>query len=69
MNSWLEAIAPYLVWFGIPLAFVALVIWVYRPGARRRYQQDATIPFREDKPDKPRHANPRAPRTEAGKRA
>jgi len=26
MNSWVEAIAPYLVWFGIPLAFVALVI-------------------------------------------
>ena len=52
MEQLLETLVPYLIWFGIPVAFVLLVIWVFRPGARRRYQKDATIPFQEDKPDR-----------------
>lgn len=53
MEWLLQTIVPYLGWFGIPIVFVLLVIWVYRPRARRRYERDATIPFREDKADRP----------------
>jgi cbb3-type cytochrome oxidase subunit 3 len=52
MEQVLETLLPYFVWIAVPVAFVLLVIWIYRPGARRRYQQDAEIPFREDKPDR-----------------
>lgn len=52
MDQLLETLVRYLIWFGIPVAFVLLVMWIYRPGARRRYQKDATIPFHEDKPDR-----------------
>lgn len=45
MNSiaiWLNESWPYL---GIAVTFVALILWVYRPGARRRYKTDGNIPF------------------------
>ncbi len=33
------------------LFFVGVVIWVFRPGARRKYEEPANIPFQhEDKP-------------------
>jgi hypothetical protein len=32
---------------GVPLALVAIVVWVYRPSAKRRYQADGAIPFDE----------------------
>lgn len=33
------------------LFFGAVVLWVFRPGARRTYQETAGIPFRhEDRP-------------------
>lgn len=48
----MEAFMQFLVgniWFiGIPLIFLIIVLYVFRPGARRRYQKDAEIPFRED---------------------
>ena len=37
--------------FLIPIAFIALVAWVFRPSARKRYEEDAEIPF-ADKDDK-----------------
>jgi len=31
--------------------FIGVVIWVFRPGARKKYEEPANIPFRhEDKP-------------------
>lgn len=35
---------------GLPLLFLAIVAWVYRPGSERRYRADGRIPFREDRP-------------------
>ena len=34
----------------LPLIFVAIVAYVYRPWAKKRYEKDAEIPF-EDKDD------------------
>ncbi len=33
--------------FLIPLAFVVLVLWIFRPSARKRYEDDAEIPFKD----------------------
>lgn len=44
----MQQLAPYVLWLGIPVAFVILVLWIFRPGAKRRYQQDGKIPFDED---------------------
>ena len=41
--SW--AYAWYLL---IPVVFIALVVWIYRPGAKGRYTADGKIPFDED---------------------
>ena len=50
MQEAIAQITPYLLWLGIPVAFIVLVLWVFRPGAKRRYQQDGRIPFDEDEP-------------------
>ena len=34
-------------------AFVGLVLWLLRPGARAEAQRAAEIPFREDAPARP----------------
>jgi len=41
--SWFD----YLYLIGIPLIFIGIVVYVYRPGARRRYRQDAQMPLKE----------------------
>lgn len=41
--------------------FVAIVLWVFRPGSRKTYKDTANIPFRHD--DKP------APETDNAKEA
>jgi cytochrome c oxidase cbb3-type subunit 4 len=28
--------------------FMCMLAWVFRPGARKKYEGDAQIPFRED---------------------
>ena len=39
-------------WFiGVPLLFLIVVAYVFRPSARKRYQRDGEIPF-EDEPPK-----------------
>lgn len=46
--SWADA------WYWvIPLVFIAIVAWIYRPGAKRRYTADGEIPFDEDPSDRP----------------
>ncbi len=42
-------LTQYGLFLGIPLAFLAIVIWVFRPGAKKRYQADANLPFYGDK--------------------
>jgi len=37
-------------WFvGIPIAFLVVVWYVFRPQRRKRYEQDGRIPFDEDR--------------------
>ncbi|MFO8024643.1 cbb3-type cytochrome oxidase subunit 3 [Thiohalophilus sp.] len=38
----------YLYLFGIPLIFIGIIVYIYRPGAKRRYRQDAQIPLKEN---------------------
>ena len=28
--------------------FVVMAMWIYRPGAKKKYQDDALIPFKEN---------------------
>jgi cbb3-type cytochrome oxidase subunit 3 len=42
----------YLWYIGIPVVFLLVIIYVFRPGARRKYRRDAEIPFREDTQDR-----------------
>jgi len=49
MDAIINFITQYAFFFGIPLIFIGIVIWVYRPGAKKRYQADANLPFYGDK--------------------
>ncbi len=40
-----QPLAAWGLFLGLPLAFLAVVLWVYRPGAARRYRADGRIPF------------------------
>ena len=42
-------LAEYWLYMVVPLIFVAIVIWIYRPSAKRRYKADGDIPFEGDK--------------------
>lgn len=50
-------LAEYWLYLVVPLIFVAIVLWVYRPSAKRRYKADGMIPFdagkSEDKAGQP----------------
>jgi cbb3-type cytochrome oxidase subunit 3 len=45
MTHFLDFLSTYGLFLGIPLLFLTIVFWVYRPGAARRYRQDAGLPF------------------------
>lgn len=47
MANFLDLLSTYGMFLGIPILFLAVVFWVYRPGARRRYQEDSRLPFVE----------------------
>jgi len=49
MDHLLELVAAYGVYLGIPLVFLAIVVWVYRPGAKKQYEADGNLPFYGDK--------------------
>lgn len=36
------------------LAFVAIIVWIFRPSARKRWQQDAQMPLDDETPQQPR---------------
>lgn len=40
-----------LLTYLIPLAFAGVVVYVYRPWAKKRYQKDADIPFADGDKD------------------
>jgi len=44
----------YVWYFGIPLAFLVVVAWIYRPSAKKRYEEDAEIPLHEQEEKPPR---------------
>ena len=46
VTQWLQQYSTYV---GIPLLLLAVVAWIYRPSARRRYEEDGHIPFDEEK--------------------
>jgi cbb3-type cytochrome oxidase subunit 3 len=49
MTDLLNLAGEYGLYIAIPLAFLALVAWIYRPGAKRMYKADGNIPFHEDR--------------------
>lgn len=49
MDQFINFIAEYGLFLGIPLVFVAVVIWIYRPSAKKRYLADGNLPFYGDK--------------------
>ncbi|NTV95200.1 MAG: CcoQ/FixQ family Cbb3-type cytochrome c oxidase assembly chaperone [Thiobacillus sp.] len=49
MDQVINFIAEYGFFLGLPLAFIAVVAWVYRPGAKKRYQADGNLPFYWDR--------------------
>jgi cbb3-type cytochrome oxidase subunit 3 len=44
-----SAVMHNLLIYGIPIAFIVLVLYVFRPSARKRYQADARIPLDDNK--------------------
>jgi len=49
MDAIINIIMQYAFFFGIPLIFIGIVIWVFRPSAKKRYQDDGNLPFYGDK--------------------
>lgn len=41
--------AEYWLYMVVPLIFVAVIFWIYRPSAKKRYEADGDIPFEEDR--------------------
>jgi cbb3-type cytochrome oxidase subunit 3 len=48
MNQLATLLSEYGLYFGIPLVFLAIVAWIYRASAKKRFEKDGEIPFRED---------------------
>lgn len=48
MNGLIDVFTAYGLFLGIPLVFLLIVLWVYRPGAGKRYREDGEIPFDEE---------------------
>jgi cbb3-type cytochrome oxidase subunit 3 len=42
-------VGEYWLYVIVPVIFVAIVLWVYRPSAKKRYKADGRIPFDADK--------------------
>lgn len=49
MTQIINMIGEYWLYLGIPLGFLAIAVWVYRPTARNRYEADGNIPFEVEK--------------------
>jgi cbb3-type cytochrome oxidase subunit 3 len=51
MNQFVIMLPEYGLYVSIPLVFLAIVLWVYRPSGKKRYQADGNIPFDGDRKD------------------
>jgi cbb3-type cytochrome oxidase subunit 3 len=49
MEQLLNMLSKYWPYLAIPLLFLAMVAWTYRPAAKRRYTTDGKIPFEDKK--------------------
>ena len=49
MAPFMDLLNAFGLYLGVPLLFVAIVAWIYRPSAKKRYQADGNIPFYGDK--------------------
>lgn len=43
IRAW-SSLAGLLIFFGF---FVAMLVWIYRPGSRKTYDDAANIPFKK----------------------
>ncbi len=50
MQTMLDLLGTYGLFLGIPLLFLLIVAWIFRPGSAKGYLKDASIPFEADKP-------------------
>lgn len=51
MTQVANLLTQYGFYVVLPLALLTIVIWIYRPSAKKRYEADGNIPFDEDKKD------------------
>jgi len=49
MTQIVDLLTRYGYFLGVPLALLAVVLWIYRPSAKKSYEADGNIPFQEDK--------------------
>ncbi|MDD5389622.1 MAG: CcoQ/FixQ family Cbb3-type cytochrome c oxidase assembly chaperone [Gallionellaceae bacterium] len=49
MDQLVDLFTQYGLFFGLPLLFLLVVAWIYRPSAKKRYQADGNLPFLGDK--------------------
>jgi cbb3-type cytochrome oxidase subunit 3 len=49
MDHLINLLVEYGLYLGIPLTFLVVVAWIYRPNAKKLYQADGNIPFYGDK--------------------
>jgi cbb3-type cytochrome oxidase subunit 3 len=52
MNEVVRVITEYWFYWSVPLIFLVIVVWIYRPAAKRRYRTDGSIPFDKDGDEK-----------------
>lgn len=45
MQEVLDVLVEYWLYWSIPLLFLAVVAWIYRPSAKDDYKADGNIPF------------------------
>lgn len=50
MNAIWSFLQQYGWFIGVPLLFLIVVAYVFRPSARKRYQRDGEIPFADQPP-------------------
>jgi cbb3-type cytochrome oxidase subunit 3 len=50
MQRLLQWLSDYGWFIAIPLGFIVIVFYVFRPGAKKRYQEDGRIPLEDKNP-------------------
>lgn len=45
MQTLIHDLSTYGLFLGLPLLFLGIVLWVYRPGAKGSYRADGRLPF------------------------